>query len=210
MEFILADQNTIFALALVTMLAIAVLEGVLMLLGFGVFQVIDTFIPDVEIDHDMEVSTTSPVSGFLGWLHIGEVPILIILVVFLTTFGIFGLLAQRVILNATGGMWSGGMLAVPVLALSLPAVSFLGGVLAKHFPKTLSEAVSEEDFVGSTAKVVLGSGELGKPVQAKITDNYGQDHYVMVEPETQGVQLESGDSVTITGRSGAVYKATTS
>jgi len=43
--------------------------------------------------------------------------------------------------------------------------------------------------------VVGGSAAHGKPAQARVTDEFGTTHYVLVEPEDEGEQIASGEVV---------------
>jgi len=207
MEFILLEENLLFAIALMVMVGIAVLEGVGTLIGLGFGSAIDALIPDVDvdIDADLEPGVSSPFTQFLGWLHVGQVPVLILFIIFLTSFGIIGLIVQRTLLVATGSVWSGSILAIPVFIASLPFVSLFGGLLGKFMPREETEAVSEDSFIGLTAVVTLGTAKKGNPAEAKLTDEYGQTHYILVEPGSDGSELGQGESGKITGRLAGVY-----
>ena len=87
---ITAGENQLFSIALMIMFLIAVLEGVAMLLGIGLFAFLDSLLPDIDIGTDIDgaidLDATGPpssLSRILGWLHVGRVPILILLVTFL-------------------------------------------------------------------------------------------------------------------------------
>ena len=209
MDFIFASENLIFNIALTAMIAIALIEGVGNLIGVAVGSFIDSVIPefDIETDIDTGIVSATPFTNFLGWLHIGQVPFLILVIVFLASFGILGLITQRIILNATGGLWSGAMLSLPVFLASLPCVSVFGGLLGRLFPKEESEAVSEASFIGSSGVITLGSATKGKPTEARLTDEYGQDHYILVEPEDIQKTLSHQDEIVIVNRKGNIYLA---
>ena len=212
MDFIFANENLIFNIALTAMISIAFIEGVGSLIGFAVGSFIDSIIPEFDIDTDIDADVVSgtPFTNFLGWLHVGQVPFLILIIVFLASFGILGLIAQRIILNATGGLWSGAMLSLPVFLASLPCVSVFGGILGKLFPKEETEAVSEASFIGSSGVITLGNATSGKPTQARLTDEYGQDHYILVEPEDTTETLSHQDKIVIVDRRDNIYLATAS
>ena len=56
------------------------------------------------------------------------------------------------------------------------------------------------------AVITLGKAAMGKPAQARLKDEYGRSHYVMVEPETRGLELESGSNVLLVDRMGVIYR----
>ena len=91
MEFLLADNNFPFSVALMLMLIIALTEGVLTVIGAGMSEAIDSLLPDVEFDIDGNISSGGVLTSFLGWIRFGQVPALVLLVIFLATFGLAGL-----------------------------------------------------------------------------------------------------------------------
>ncbi len=99
MEFLFFDGNYPFAVALVFMLIIALLEGVLVVISLGLSQFIDGLLPDIDLSTDGEVPNIG-LSRFLAWLRVGQVPVLIILV--LLFFGFSGVVLQSLFLSAAG------------------------------------------------------------------------------------------------------------
>jgi hypothetical protein len=84
-----------FIAAIGMMVAIGVLEGATMLFGFSVTENAGNLLAHhFEIDHSAGAAAPGLVGQFLGWLHLGRVPFLILLVLFLTSFAIAGLLLQ--------------------------------------------------------------------------------------------------------------------
>ena len=82
-----------------------------------------------------------------------------------------------------------------------------GGILGRIIPKDETESVSEESFVGRVAVITLGQAAPGKPAQARLSDQHGQAHYVMLEPDTDNAVFEQGTQVLIVSHEGAVFKA---
>lgn len=206
----LASENMAFSIALVLMLMIAVLEGVAALLGAGVSSALESLLPESDISPHAEVGqidTDTALSRFLGWLRVGEVPLLMLLVVFLLSFGLLGLLIQGALHNMLGVM-APGWLAVPVvLALSLPLVRLGGGVLQAIMPRDETSAVSEDSLLGRIAIITLGTARAGYPAEAKVRDQHGYSHYVQLEPDNPAEQFVQGNEVLLLSRHGAVYKA---
>ena len=77
LEFLTATGNTPFSVALALMFGIAILEGVTSLLGFALSSVIDSLLPDLDLEVDLaaEMETPSPLSRMLSWLRVGQVPV---------------------------------------------------------------------------------------------------------------------------------------
>ena len=98
LDFLLANENLPFTVALAVMFGIAVLEGVMALMGFALSGVLDSLLPDMDFDIEADVyadlETPSPFSRLLGWLRVGKVPMLMLLIIFLTGFGLIGLLEE--------------------------------------------------------------------------------------------------------------------
>ena len=105
LELLGASNNLPFTVALLVMLVIAAMEGVALLLGAGLSDVFDAMIPDMDIDLDVGVDATgaSAFTRLLGWLHVGRVPVLMLLIVFLTAFGLIGLTLQSMVRGVIGG-----------------------------------------------------------------------------------------------------------
>jgi hypothetical protein len=199
-EFIADSHNALFAGALALMLFIALLEGVSTLLGAGLSNIIDTLLPDTEIDLSIPDTSSSALSRLLGWLHVGRVPILVIVVIFLTAFGLIGYGIQSLLLGLSGMLWPGWMVAIGAFFGALPVVRVISGAIRKIIPQDESSAISEENYIGHIAIITLGTAKYGYPAEAKLTDQYGQTHYLMVEPESQEHEFTQGDNVLVVAR----------
>lgn len=210
LSLMLASENMAFSIALVLMLMIAVLEGVAALFGAGVSSALDSLMPDADISPHTEVGqidADTALSRFLGWLRIGEVPLLMLLVVFLLSFGLLGLLLQGAIQNTLGSL-APAWLAVPVVfMLSLPLVRLGGGVLQAIMPRDETSAVSEDSLLGRIAVITLGTARVGYPAEAKVRDQHGYSHYIQLEPDSPEDEFCQGNEVLLLSRQGAVYKA---
>lgn len=230
--FLLADGNLPFAVSLGLMLVIAILEGTLTLLGAGFSQVIDSLLPssagDIDIDaspdSDMspdiadlsgngaDVGDTQAIGGsglskLLGWLCIGRVPMLALLVIFLTGFGLAGLFIQWVAQSTFGGFLPATAASIPAFLVAIPMVRVCGTGLARLIPKDESSAVTSSSLIGRIATIVIGTARQGQPAQAKVRDANGQTHYVMVEPDDDLTTFDAGTEVLLVNQSGARFHA---
>ncbi len=211
LDFLLADANVPFAVALVLMLFIGLLEGTASLFGAGFSHVLDSLVPDVDIGVDVDVApdglgSQSALSKLLGWLRVGKVPVLILLVVFLTTFGLIGYIGQYLIRGVAGFYLPATLASVGALAASIPVLRLSTSVLERILPRDETSAVSHDTFIGRTAVITLGTARRGTPAQARLRDRHGQTHYVMVEPDSDE-DFPTGTVVLLVKRDSAIFQA---
>ena len=62
-------------------------------------------------------------------------------------------------------------------------------------PQDQTFAVSFDSLVGRVATIVTGTARTGYPAQARVANEHGQNIYVMVEPETEGVTFGVGEQI---------------
>lgn len=211
-DFLLLAENLPFAITLAVMLGIALLEGITTLLGAALSGFLDALLPDswLELSHDVasvEFQAESSLAKLLGWLRVGQVPMLMLLVIFLTTFGLMGLSLQSVVHALTGHLLPAGIATIPALMMTFPVVRALGGLLHRIMPKDETDAVSEDSLVGRLATITLGQARPGSPAEAKVRDGKGTTHYVMVEPDLADNQFSTGEDVLLVRRAGHVFRA---
>ena len=138
----------------------------------------------------------------LGWLHVGKVPLLILLIIFLTAFGVTGLLIQAVTRSVAGIYWPGVVAAVPAFVLCHAGGAGVGGLFARLVPRDETTAVSEDSLVGRVAVITVGVASSNAPAEGRVRDEHGQTHYVMVEPDIAGETFPSGTEVLLVKRAG--------
>ena len=175
-----------FALAASLLIAVAALEALALLIGASPSHWLD----GVLADHP-----EGPVNAPLGWLHIGKVPILVVLVIFLTTFTVIGYAAQFAARNSTGHFMPLALAAGVAFIAGFFAVRVLGSALSRMIPKDETSAVPDASLVGRIGTIVVGTARSGRPAEARIRDEHGMNQYVMVEPENPSETFESGARV---------------
>lgn len=209
-ELLTADPNKAFTIALGVMIGIGLMEGVGLLFGAGLSAALESVLPDVDLDVDIDIdgpeAATPVFSRLLGWLRLGQVPVLMLLLVFLTAFGLAGLFIQAAARGLFGGFLPGWLAAAPAILIAVPSVRVGGGLLALVLPREETDAVSEESFIGRIATITLGQAAVGCPAEAKLQDEHGFTHYVMVEPDSQGETFAAGSHILLTERHGAVFR----
>ena len=224
MEAFFAPATAPFAIAICLMGLIALVEIAGALLGLAPSGFIDNLLPDLEADaeFDLDADTSplnadvaaapeapgaGPLSQVLGWLCVGRVPILVLLIVFLTAFGLTGFMLQGAVATVFSNPAPAWLAVWPALAAALPATRYCGLALARIMPKEQTEAVSRAGFVGRIATIIRGEARRGLPAEAKLADAYGQTHYLLVEPDDDGARLAAGEEVLIVRQTGGRYRA---
>lgn len=182
----LASELWPFVLAAGLMIAVAVAEAAALLIGVSAVPWHDGAMVD-------------PPDGFfgdaLGWLHFGKVPVLVIIVIFLTTFAFVGFIAQFAVRGVIGSFAPWPAAAGLALVAAVFGVRVGAGALSRIIPRDETSAVPDASLVGRIGTIVIGTARAGKPAQARVRDERGATHYVMVEPEEADQAFEAGTSI---------------
>jgi hypothetical protein len=198
MSLFTAPQNLPFGIGFALIVGIALLEGVGMLVSLSPSNFLDDLLPDIDGDSGLD--------RVLGWLHVGKVPGLVLLLLFLCGYTVFGYSLQVVSNGLFGGFlpaWLAGLLAVPA---GMATVRGLGSLIAHIIPRDETSAVSELSLVGRVGVIVGGGARRGLAAQAKVKDSHGRSHYLMVEPDMDDEVFNEGTQVLIVRKSGAFYR----
>lgn len=206
-SLLLATENKIFTIALALMLLIAMLEVVALFVGNSMSDALDRLLPETDVHAEIgHPDNDAALSRFLGWLRIGQVPLLMLLVVWLCNFGLLGLLLQA-LSQGLLGWYLPLLISLPVtFMLSLPLLRFSGGVLQQVMPKDETTAVSEDSLIGRVAIITLGQARQGFPAEARVKDQHGYSHYIRLEPDSSDCSFEQGSEVLLLTRHGTVYQ----
>jgi hypothetical protein len=211
-EWFTAPGSAPFTVALLVMLGLTAIELASLLTGVSVSDAVDELVvthADVHTvgDAPTGMEVTSPdgpgaVGRFLAWLYVGTVPVLMVFIVFLTIFGLIGLFAQHLLRSMMGAALP-AIVAAPIVAIAcLPVVRVCTGGLARVMPRDETSAVDAATFVGRTAVVTGGAARAGMPAQARLTDQFGTTHYVLVEPEDAEDTFPTGSLVLLLRQTG--------
>ena len=199
-DLFLSPSNFWFSIALSAVFLVLVMELAGMLFGVSLIGIGDE-ISDID-------SSSILSSELASWMNLNRVPFLVWLVVFLTTFGAVGFIANS--------------LSTAVISTALPPfvsvpVAFVGGLLlsaktvvyiARIIPSIESSAVSADELVGSVAEITIGRASRGNPAEAKFTDNYAQPHFVLVEPFEDEERFAQGERVILVQKNEHSWLAT--
>lgn len=221
LTYLFAVQNFPFAVAMAIVMAIAVLEGVLTLLGFGMSAFLDGLGGDVDVDIDIpdadadidadfdgaNIDGGNSLGAILGWLRFGEVPAVVLLIIFLSAFSAIGFAVQGLSNVLTGFYLPSLVACIPAFFGAMPVVRVLGGAIGKIMPKEETSAVTLQALVGRVATITLGTASTGRPAQGKVRDEHGLDHYVMIEPDEEQQTFVQGSQVLLVRNEGATFFA---
>jgi hypothetical protein len=191
-----AEQTWPFGAALAVMVSLSVLEGVGLLIAYSPSHWLESLVPETPDDID----------GPLGWLHVGKVPILVVLILFLMSFALSGYLIQGVTLSLRGHLLPAWMASIPAAFAGLSITRGLGGLIAHVIPREETSAISEQSLIGHAGIVVRGIARAGLAAEAKVRDIHGHMHYVLVEPDLPEEVFEEGADVLLVRKNGTGFR----
>lgn len=198
MSLFTAPQNLPFGIGFALIVGIALLEGLGMLISMSPSNLLDNHLPEIDGDSGLD--------RVFGWLHVGKVPALVLLLLFLSGYTVFGYSLQMVANGLFGGYlpaWLAGLLAVPA---GMATVRGLGSLIAHIIPRDETSVISEQSLVGRVGVIVSGGARRGLAAQAKVKDGHGRSHYLMVEPDIDDEVFDEGTQVLIVRKAGAFYR----
>lgn len=197
----------VFYMCLAAVLIIGIIELVGFIIGTTISNLIDTVVGwDVDFDIDIGHHHPGIFTATLGWLSFGKIPFMMVIVVFLTSFALCGLIIQETTESLFGFYWPQFLAVSTAFVAAVPILHFIGEWIARIMPKVETSAISSNTFVGNTA-VVTGRavGKVNKPTEAKFVDVHGQVHYILVQPASEEETLNHGDTVKLLESRGATF-----
>lgn len=217
-DFMLSTAMVPFSAAFALIVLVLLLELVALLLGSSLLAHggdadvdvaapgdLDT--PEADFTTGADAGTGPDGGGLLVWLGLGDAPFMVWLVALLLGFGVSGYAAQLVATEALGDPLSPLLVAVGAAVVGLTVARRLSRWLARVLPKVQTEAVSEGRLGGRTGVVTVGTARLGRPAEAKVTDHFGNTHYIRVVPLKPGDELPVGTEIAVLRAKKRVYQA---
>jgi len=198
LDWFFAPQTLPFAVALALMLLIMLIETLGMLFATSPGHLLDNLLPE---DFGEGV-----LDRLLGWLHLGKVPSLVLLVLFLLGFSLTGYGLQLTMGALFGHYLPALAAALLVLPLGLFSTRTLGGILARLIPHDETSAISEQSLLGLPGVISQGIAKNGWAAQARVRDKNGHIHYLLVEPDMTDEQLEEGTPILMVKKLGATWR----
>jgi hypothetical protein len=187
-----------FGVALGLMIALAVVEGVGLFTAMSPSQWLENLVPHVDAPDGLD--------GALGWLHLGKVPLLVLLILFLVGFALCGYAVQLIARGMFGAYLPAWLATLPALLMGLTTVRGLGALLAYIIPRDETSAVNEEALVGRAGVVTQGTAKRGHAAEVKVRDHLGRSYYLRVEPDVEGDEFPEGTAVLVVKKIGATYR----
>lgn len=206
--FVLSSGNAPFTTALLVVAGLVILELISLLIGFTLSGLLDNLMPDFDLSVDLDgdgIPDVGPAGHVASWFHLGDVPVMALVGVWLTGYGLAGWVIQSFAEQYTGSLMNPWIAGIPAALIGFGASKLVGSLLVRLGIREETTAVSADSLLGSTAVITLGTATKAQPSQAKLRDKHGQTHYVLVEPIREGDIFANGDSVTLVKRDGAKY-----
>ena len=182
--------------------------GLVLLQVIGLGDMLDGADADVDLDLDIDGANSAGfLEGTLSLLGIGRVPFLIWLMLFLLVFAGIGVLGQQTIIGLAGSPLATWLAGLGAGAAALPTTGLLSRPLGHLLPQDETSAVSVESLVRRDAQIQTGSARRGSPARGKVIDQFGQPHFVMVEPHDDDAVLVEGETVMLVRKEGQTFYA---
>jgi hypothetical protein len=199
MEFVLLPQVMPFAAALLGVGAVGLIEMIgLLLVGVaGLTHAVDCLCGHHHI---------SPPTFISDWIFIRNLPVMATIVAAASGFGVTGLITQGVV-SALAGEWMSLGAACSVSAVG--ALGFVRGfsaIFKKLNLEHTSTAVSLQSLVGRTAVLTSPMTRQGYAGEAVVKDEFGSTHYVMVEPEAEGIEILAKEEFELVALSDGIFR----
>lgn len=209
-ELLTHPSNIIFSISLCLLFFLGTLEIILIIFGGGSQGLLDQFLPeDLSASKDVDVHLDGEANLFmliLDWLYIGRVPLLVWFIVFLTTYGLTGIITQSIYNFFIQSFVSAWIISPICLFIAMPIVRYNAMIITKILPKDETTAIYSHELIGRTAILTLGTAQMNSPAEAKVIDQHAQTHYVLVEPELDEI-FNQGDTVLLTEKTTLGFKA---
>lgn len=204
------SSNLIFSISLSLMLLLCLIECLCLIIGSSSQGFLDQFLPEQLLEPqnpEIELTTDQSVFfQFLEWLYIGRIPMLVWLIVFLTTYSLTGFITQSIIfsfITSYAPLW---IIAPICLIICMPVVRLVASILSRILPKDETTAIKSTELIGRTAIIILGEARQNYPAQARVKDQFGQSHYILVEPE-ENITLQQGQEVLLSEQTSIGFRA---
>ena len=180
LNYLIVSYNVWFTAPLAVMFLLAIFRLVAGGIDFGDADV-DT---DIDADADMEVDSELQHSSFsdvFGFLNVGRVPLMVVLMSLFATWGISGLTANALFKISANPQWfwASGVVA---FFCSVLGTRYISIALSKLFPES-ERAVTDVQLLGLRGRVISG----------QITTTFG----------TARVQVPNGPQLTVSCRAKA-------
>lgn len=157
---------------------------------------VDMDAADLDLGPDAASAAPGAVSP-LTWLGLGRMPLLIWLAAVFLSFGVTGLALQAIVQAFGGTPLSGLLAAIPSAAMALWFTGRFGTIFARLLPRTETQSVSTRHLGRRMGIVTQGIAARGSPAEVRVTDRYGNTHYLRAEPLRDVDTIPQGTAVLV-------------
>ena len=156
---------------------------------------------------DAHADRAGPLAEAFGWINVGRIPLLMLLMAGLASFSVAGILIEAMARGLGVGLpvWLSAPVAV---AVTLPAMRLVSRSVTWVIPKDQSFAIDSEDLIGRTGEVTLGPVRSGVVARIKVQDRYGNWHFPRVVPFEPSAEIAMGTQVLVVSRIGTELAVT--
>ncbi len=190
LSFLLDDANFWFSCALGIVIALFILEMAGMFFGVSLLGLVDD-----QAALDADTDTSSGFTEFGSWLALDRLPLLVWLVLLLTTFGSAGLTFNFLSLTLLDTYFARWLITLLAVIAGLFFTARFGSFIARLLPKQESSATTADELVGTVGHITVGVARQNSPAEGKFIDAHGQPHYLLVEPFEPDEQFCQGEKI---------------
>ena len=190
LSFLLDDANFWFSCALGIVIALFILEMAGMFFGVSLLGLVDD-----QAALDADTDTSSGFTEFGSWLALDRLPLLVWLVLLLTTFGSAGLTFNFLSLTLLDTYFARWLITLLAVIAGLFFTTRFGTFIARLLPKQESSATTADELVGTVGHITVGVARQNSPAEGKFIDAHGQPHYLLVEPFEPDEQFSQGEKI---------------
>lgn len=195
-ELLLSLDYAPFVIAFVVMLGIGAIEA--FGLGFG----------NLHLDTDLDADSGIGGGSLLDWLGLGSgLPILVWLTSLLGVFTLCGFAVQQIATTVGGAPLYWGLATLAALPVAIGLNVFAAAGLSRIFPAFESTVIDAEELLMRRGIVLEGVASRGHPARAKVVDDHGQAHYVMIEPQDDHEMVAQGETALLVRKQGQLFFA---
>lgn len=199
MDFFFQPGVAPFAAALVGVAAIGVVEviGVLLAGVAGLSHLVNSAFDTADL----------PEGAVPEWLLVKGMPLMVTIVTALGGFGVAGLAAQAIATSAASGPMNllAGLCVGAVGALA--SIRAMSALFSRAKLGMDTSAVSLDSLTGRKATLISPVARIGYAGEARVKDEHGHTHYVMVAPDSADFELAASQEFELGERVGTTFVA---
>jgi hypothetical protein len=199
-EFFTSSQNAPFIWALLVMTCLSLVVVIASLIG-----AIEVHGADADLDVDWGEGDFG--SHVLEYLGVAAMPVSVFVMVASCSFFVTGYVMQMFAHSMTGNFLQGWVAILPAFIVSVVACRSVGKVFAKSKFKLHTTAVLSSSFLYKLVTIHQGTARTGLAAEAKLLDEHGQTHYILVEPANKEEIFEQGSEVILVEQRGPTFLA---